>query len=187
VDEHAPNEDIPVHAFDLVVADECHRGCISSQTAVWRQTLARKADNTSESGHKKEVWMIVGHGVDLVEHQSFSRLIEQEEAFLKRCFTDDEIADGKATANPVQWFASRFAAKEATMKALGTGWTQGISWHDIASLPVPTGGMTVRLSGKAALIAEQRNVRCWLLSITHTEHFSMASIIATDDAVTLDN
>ena len=76
--------------------------------------------------------MIIGHGIDLVEHDSFESLVAREEAFLKRCFTEGEIATGKANADPVQWFASRFAVKEAVMKALGTGCSQGVSWHEIA-------------------------------------------------------
>ncbi len=126
--------------------------------------------------------MTIGHGIDLVEHDSFARLVAQEDAFLKRCFTETEITIGKASADSVQWFASRFATKEAVMKALGTGWTQGISWHEIIAFPLPTGGMTVKLSGRTASIAEQKNIRRWLLSISHTKHFSTASVIATDES-----
>jgi holo-[acyl-carrier protein] synthase len=132
--------------------------------------------------------MIIGHGIDLVEHRSFARLIAKEEAFLKRCFTENEIATGQNTVDSVQWFASRFATKEAVMKALGTGWTQGISWHEIVVCPGPTGGMSVTLSGRTAAIAQQKNAKCWFLSISHTEQFSIASVIALDDlqAVTPD-
>jgi holo-[acyl-carrier protein] synthase len=124
--------------------------------------------------------MTIGHGIDIVEHDSFARLVSQEDAFLRRCFTEAEIVLGNAAADSVQWFASRFASKEAVMKALGTGWTQGVSWHEIITCAAPTGGMTVMLSGKTALIAEQKKIRRWLLSISHTKHFSAASVIATN-------
>src|SRR5713101_6475025 len=105
--------------------------------------------------------MIIGHGVDLVEHDLFARLVPQEEAFLKRSFTEDEIAIGNSNVDPVQWFASRFAVKEAVMKALGTGWTQGVYWHEITAAPSETGPPSIELSGKAALIAEQKGVTRW--------------------------
>lgn len=124
--------------------------------------------------------MIIGHGIDIVEHASFTRLISRQEAFLKRCFTANEIATGNATADPVQWFASRFDAKEAVMKALGTGWTQGISWHEIIARPGPI-NMTVSLTGRAAAIALEKRAQRWLLSISHSKRFSVASTIATDE------
>lgn len=124
--------------------------------------------------------MIIGHGIDLVEHDLFARLVVQEDAFLKRCFSENEIAAGKGNADPIQWFASRFATKEAVMKALGTGFTQGVSWHEIVAFPSDTEVLSIHLSGKAALIAEQKGVRYWHLTISHTKHFSIASVIATD-------
>jgi holo-[acyl-carrier protein] synthase len=126
--------------------------------------------------------MIIGHGVDLVEHDAFARLVGQEEAFLKRCFTDGEIATGKSTADPVQWFASRFAAKEAVMKAIGTGFTQGISWQEITVISSETGGPHIQLTGTTARIAGQKLVTQWHLTISHTKRFSIASVIAVDDS-----
>lgn len=124
--------------------------------------------------------MIIGHGVDLVEHDSFSKLVLREQAFLERCFTKAEISEGRGNADSVRWFASRFAAKEAVMKALGTGWTQGIAWHEIVTSTCLGGGLGVHLAGTAALIAEQKKILQWFLTISHTQHFSIASIIATD-------
>jgi holo-[acyl-carrier protein] synthase len=126
--------------------------------------------------------MIIGHGIDLVEHDSFERLVAQEEAFLKRCFTEEEIATGKSSVDPVQWFASRFAVKEAVMKALGTGFTQGVCWHDITAVSSETEAPRIQLTGTTAQIAEQKCVAQWYLTISHTKQFSIASIIAADDS-----
>ena len=123
--------------------------------------------------------MILGHGVDLVEHDSFARLVALEEAFLKRCFTETEISTGKTNANPVQWFASRYAAKEAVMKALGTGWTQGISWHEIQIRSSEGCRPEVELSGKTHQIAAQLRISYFSLSLSHAKHASIASVIAT--------
>ena len=126
--------------------------------------------------------MIIGHGVDLVEHDSFERLVAQEEAFLSRCFTEGEIATGKSNVDPVQWFASRFAVKEAVMKALGTGFTQGVSWHEITAASSETEAPRVQLTGTAARIAGQKLVAQWHLTISHTKRFSIASVIAVADS-----
>lgn len=123
--------------------------------------------------------MICGHGIDLVEHSSFSRLVAQEEAFLQRCFGDDEIAWGKNSKDSVAWFASRFAAKEAVMKALGTGWSRGVSWHNILIEPSPAGHLDVALSGKTLAFAQAQGIEKWFLTISHTAQFSIASAIAS--------
>jgi holo-[acyl-carrier protein] synthase len=126
--------------------------------------------------------MIIGHGVDLVEHDSFERLVAQEEAFLKRGFTESEIASGKSSSDPVQWFASRWAVKEAVMKALGTGFTQGVSWHEITAISSETEAPRIQLTGTTKQIAEQKCVAHWHLTISHTKRFSIASVIAADDS-----
>jgi holo-[acyl-carrier protein] synthase len=122
--------------------------------------------------------MIIGHGVDLVEHESFSLLVAKEDAFLKRCFTTDEIEQARATAESLQWFASRFAAKEAVMKALGTGWTQGISWHEIKVVSESGGRPVIALSGRAQEIASNQGITRFIVSLSHAKHASIASVIA---------
>jgi len=123
--------------------------------------------------------MIIGHGIDLVEHESFSRLVVHDDAFLKRCFTETEIEIGKSNSDSVQWFASRFAAKEAVMKALGTGWSRGISWHDIRIQPDEHGRPEVQLSGKAREIATGLGISGMWISLSHAQRASIASVIAT--------
>ena len=122
--------------------------------------------------------MIVGHGIDVVEHVPFSRLMTQEEAFVRRCFTVREIEIGRAAPNPIQWFASRFAAKESVMKALGTGWSQGVSWHEIVTGTSLEGPPSVVLTGKTDERAQFMGIANWLLSISHSENVSIASVIA---------
>jgi holo-[acyl-carrier protein] synthase len=81
--------------------------------------------------------------------------------------------------NSVQWFASRFAAKEAVMKALGTGWTQGVSWHDIHLHSGEHGRPEIRLSGQTQEMASRLGISRWVVSLSHAQHASIASVIAT--------
>lgn len=127
---------------------------------------------------KQNISMICGHGIDLVEHASFRLLVAQEEAFLKRCFLEEEILFGKRSKNPIEWFASRFAAKEAVMKSLGTGWSRGVSWHGIQIKPRTDGTLSVILSGTTLAYAERRGIGHWFISISHSAQFSIASAIA---------
>lgn len=122
--------------------------------------------------------MIIGHGVDLVEHASFSLLVAKEDAFLKRCFTTDEIEQARATTDALQWFASRFAAKESVLKALGTGWTQGISWHEIQVVSETGERPEIALSGRAHEIARNLGITRFMVSLSHEKHASIASVIA---------
>lgn len=122
----------------------------------------------------------VAHGIDLVEISRFARaLASHPERFAERVFTAAERA--YADANPkrrLEHLAVRFAAKEAVLKALGTGWSQGIAWTDVETLREPDGPPTVRLENKAAAVAEVRGITRWLLSLSHTESYAMASVIA---------
>ncbi|MBL8745907.1 MAG: holo-ACP synthase [Phycisphaerae bacterium] len=122
---------------------------------------------------------IVGHGIDLV-HVPRIRAMLQEHAdrFRARCFTPRELAAADATARHAEFLAGRFAAKEATLKALGTGWRHGIAWTDIEVVPDNQGRPTLQLTGQAARFAGSINVVRWSLSITHTADFAIASAIA---------
>lgn len=126
--------------------------------------------------------MIVGTGVDLAEvdriRASFERFGER---FLRRVYTAGEIAYvQRRKANPFERYAARFAAKEAGMKALGTGWRRGITWHDFEVANLPSGRPTLRLSGKAAEFAAKLGVRNISLSMTHTATLGMAYVIFED-------
>lgn len=123
----------------------------------------------------------VGLGTDLVEVQRIAESIEKHgERFLARCFTNAERSDatrsGMERAN--ERFAARFAAKEAVLKSLGTGWSQGIGWTDIEITSNEAGAPSVALSGRAAEVANEQGIRSWLCSMTHTATQASATVIA---------
>ena len=122
--------------------------------------------------------MIVGTGVDLAEVSRIRASVERfGEKFVRRIFTPAEIAYVERKANRFERYAARFAAKEAGMKAIGTGWRRGVTWHDFEVANLPTGKPTLRLHGAAARFAEQLGVRHISLSITHTAELGMAHVI----------
>jgi len=126
---------------------------------------------------------IVGHGIDLVETARLRRLAQDHgQHFLDRCFTPAEQA--YCAANRKRYFehlAGRFAAKEAVLKALGTGWRAGIAWTDVEVINSHGGQPQVRLTGQCARIAAERGIDRWLISISHVETHALASAIATTD------
>ena len=122
--------------------------------------------------------MIVGSGIDLCEVPRIEEAITRYGArFLERLFTPHEIAYADRKANRFERYAARFAAKEAGMKALGTGWRGGLGWQDLEVANLPSGRPTLRLHGKAAEIAERLGVRNVSLSLTHTAAQAMAIVI----------
>ncbi|MEI9811160.1 MAG: holo-ACP synthase [Acidobacteriota bacterium] len=96
---------------------------------------------------------------------------------VERVFTAREIAYAKRRANPYERYAARFAAKEAGMKALGTGWRRGVTWQDFEVVNEASGRPTLILHGRAAEIAAERGVKNIALSMTHTAQQAMAMVI----------
>ena len=125
--------------------------------------------------------MILGIGSDLAEVARIraSRL-RFGDRFLKRVYSESEIAYASSKANCDERFAARFAAKEAGMKALGTGLSRGVTWHDFTVGREPGGRPTLALSGAAWAIAAQRGIRHIHLSITHTAEMAMAVVVMED-------
>lgn len=123
--------------------------------------------------------MIVGTGVDLCEVDRIRKAVEAAHGprFVERVFTEREIAYARRKASPYERYAARFAAKEAGMKALGTGWRKGISWHDFEVVNEPSGRPGLVLHGKAAEVAASMKVRGIALSLTHTAVQAMAMVI----------
>ena len=122
--------------------------------------------------------MIVGTGVDLAEVDRIQRSIERYgEKFIKRIFTPGEIAYVERKANKFERYAARFAAKEAGMKAIGTGWRHGVTWQDFEVANLRTGKPTLLFHGVAARYAERLGVKNVALSITHTAALGMAHVI----------
>ena len=123
--------------------------------------------------------MIVGSGVDLCEVARVKKALESEhgQRFKQRVYTAREIAYAERRANSSERFAARFAAKEAGMKALGTGWRGGVSWHDFEVANLPSGRPMLLLHGKAAEIAGKLGVKNVALSLTHTAEQAMAVVM----------
>jgi len=125
--------------------------------------------------------VIVGTGVDLAEVQRIRASIARYgDRFTQRIFTPAEIAYVERKANKFERYAARFAAKEAGMKAIGTGWTSGVRWHDFEVANLPSGKPTLRFHGVAAMLAERMGVRNVALSLTHTAELGMAHVILED-------
>ncbi len=125
---------------------------------------------------------IVGHGIDLVEVDRIRRMLaEHGERFLSRCFTEKEQHDSLGVRRQAEHLAARFAAKEAVLKALGTGLSHGIFWTDVEVRRGLSGKPEVHLSGKAKTIAGGRNITDWMISLTHTDRTAAASVIAMTD------
>lgn len=122
--------------------------------------------------------MIVGLGVDIAEVQRVQAVIERRGAtFLRRVYTPKEIEYCEQFKNKFERYAGRFAAKEAAMKALGTGWRGGVRWVDVEVVREKNGRPTIALSGEAAKIAERLGTKRISLSITHTETQALAQVI----------
>ena len=122
--------------------------------------------------------MIVGTGVDLAEVPRIQASIERfGDKFIHRIYTAAEIAYVERKANQYERYAARFAAKEAGMKAIGTGWRCGVTWQDFEVANLPSGKPTLRFHGVAARIAEKLGVKNVALSLTHTAQFGMAHVI----------
>ena len=125
--------------------------------------------------------MIVGTGVDLAEVPRIQASIERFGArFIERIYTPAEIAYVERKANRWERYAARFAAKEAGMKAIGTGWRHGVRWQDFEVANLPSGKPTLQLHGVAARVAAKLGVRNVSLSITHTAELGMAHVILED-------
>ena len=122
---------------------------------------------------------IIGHGIDIVETARVAQMLEQHgERFLKRCFTKGER--DYVAANRVRMaehLAGRFAAKEAILKVLGTGWSQGIAWTEAEVMREASGKPTVKLYGRCAEVAGELGITAWHLSISHSGGYATASAI----------
>jgi holo-[acyl-carrier protein] synthase len=122
--------------------------------------------------------MIVGMGVDLAEVERVEAAITRHgSAFLERVFSPGEIRYCESHRNRIERYAARFAVKEATMKALGTGWRRGVRWVDIEVFNQPGGRPTLLLHGRTKELADAMGVRRIVLSITHTTGMAMAHVI----------
>jgi len=122
---------------------------------------------------------IVAHGIDLVDFPRIEKMVaEHGNRFLDRIFTPEEQKYADTNKNGIEKLAGRFAAKEAILKLLGTGWRGKIKWTDIEVINNQMGQPEVNLSGHVQQIAEKLGVKQISVSITHTANFAIASAVA---------
>lgn len=122
--------------------------------------------------------MILGIGTDLAEVVRIRKSIAQfGDRFLNRVYTAGERAYAAAKANAPERFAARFAAKEAGMKAIGTGWSRGVRWQDFEVVNERSGRPVLRLSGVALSVANAMGVKRVSISLTHTSEIALAIVI----------
>lgn len=121
---------------------------------------------------------IIGHGVDIIEISRIREMLERHgEHFLARVFTPAEVGYCREHADPCPRLAARFAAKEAALKVIGTGWRDGIAWTDVEVVTLPSGAPTLVVRNKAAEVAAGLGIRAWLVSLSHSKENAIASVI----------
>ena len=121
----------------------------------------------------------IAHGIDLVDFPRIEEMVKRHgERFLDRIFTPTEQAYADSNENGVEKLAGRFAAKEAILKLIGTGWRGKIAWTDIEITNTPTGQPEVTLTGEVKKIADKLRIEDISVSITHTANFAIASAVA---------
>ena len=122
--------------------------------------------------------MIVGTGIDIAEVPRIGQSIARfGDRFLQRIYTAGEIRYCDSKANRAERYAARFAAKEAAMKALGTGWSHGVRWRDCEVVRLPGGRPSINFHGKAGEIAARLGVKNAALSLSHTAEQAIAQVI----------
>lgn len=124
--------------------------------------------------------MIVAVGIDAVEIERIEQLLARDGSrFVQRVFTAAEAEYCESVARPAQSFAARFAAKEAVLKCLGTGWSAGTGFREVEVVRAAGGSVSVRLHGEAAAQAARLGISAIALSLTHTQATAMALAVAS--------
>jgi holo-[acyl-carrier protein] synthase len=123
--------------------------------------------------------VVVGIGIDVVEIERIRRLMDRwQDRFLQRVFTEAEIAYALRRHDPAQHLAARFAAKEATLKALGTGLSMGVRWREMEVRRGPGEPPRLSLSGRTAELGEARGIRRLHVSLSHDAGLAVAQVLA---------
>jgi holo-[acyl-carrier protein] synthase len=124
-----------------------------------------------------------GIGIDVVQISRMREVIARwQERFLRRVFTEGEIAYCRARRDPVPHFAARFAAKEAGLKALGTGLRMGVHWRELEVVRERGQAPTLVLSGRSREIGTARGGRRMLLALTHDGDYALAQAMLVSDS-----
>ena len=126
--------------------------------------------------------MIIGIGIDLVKIDRIDKAGNSRSGFLERVFTEREREYCSRQKYPAQHFAGRFAAKEAVLKAIGTGWSAGVKWTDMEVLHGDGGGPVVNISGRVKDLMDLKGVKQILLSYSHDEGYAVAHVVLVGNA-----
>lgn len=121
--------------------------------------------------------MIFGIGTDLIEVERVEKQLTKDHGFKERVFTPAEITYCDSKHHRAQHYAGRFAAKEAFMKALGTGWQEGVSFQDIEIVTAPNGKPELKIHGKTKEIMDSKYIQNMFVSLSHLSSFAMAIVI----------
>jgi holo-[acyl-carrier protein] synthase len=122
---------------------------------------------------------IIGIGTDIIECLRIAQMIDRHgELFIRRVYTEHEIAYCSTKKAATQHYAGRWAAKEAVLKALGTGWIRGISWRDVEIRHNPGGAPTIALRGGAKYVCDRSGIKEMHISISHCRSHATAYAIA---------
>lgn len=125
--------------------------------------------------------MILGIGTDIFEVERMKSRLEKQPSFIDGIFTNNEISYCNQFNNKAERFASRYAAKEALLKALGTGWRDGITFKDIDITNDELGKPSISLHGVAKQIADKLGVTAIHLSMSHTKELANAFVIINNN------
>jgi holo-[acyl-carrier protein] synthase len=127
--------------------------------------------------------VVVGVGVDLVRISRIRRAMERwQDRFLQRVFTPGELAYALRRRDPAEHLAARFAAKEAALKALGTGLTMGVRWREMEVHRARGARPVLELSGRTRALGAARGIRALHLSLTHDGDYALAQVVAEGEA-----
>jgi len=126
---------------------------------------------------------VIAHGIDMVNCARLQASIKRHgRKFLKRVFTPAELEYCLGKKREIEHLAGRFAAKEAVLKVLGTGWRSGIKWTDVEVINAPSGKPRVRLTGRCREIADRMGLASILISISHIDTHAIASAIGSAES-----
>src|SRR4029077_11131357 len=141
--------------------------------SAWRFRLRLSRGPTPTLPSRRDGMDIPGSGTDIIECPRIAQMIEQHgEVFLRRVYTDREIRYCQARKHAIEHFAGRWAAKEAILKAIGTGWSRGIAWTDLEVRNSFAGEPKVHVCGGAKDAALKRGIGDILISISHCRTYA---------------
>ena len=125
--------------------------------------------------------MVIGIGIDIVEVGRISKALQGGDEMANRVFTEKEREYCRARKNQFQHFAGRFAAKEAALKALGTGWSEGIRWKDVEVVPDELGKPLLNFRRRAKEFLDGSGAKQAYVTITHANDYAVAAVVLDSD------